>query len=77
MSKPYIITINTVNEVLFFFQLPMLLRLYGPTLISNWKKSKRPSLFAQRELQLNVKPRNSSSSNLQPSPPVMTIHFRL
>ncbi|MCU5181445.1 hypothetical protein OCE16_24190 [Bacillus toyonensis] len=47
------------------------------TLLSNWKKSKSSSPFTQCELQLNVKSRNNCSFNLQPSPPVMTIHFQL
>lgn len=50
---------------------------FAPTILSNWKKSKSPSPFTQRKLQLNVESRNNCSSNLQPSPPVMTIHFHL
>ncbi|WP_217809913.1 hypothetical protein [Bacillus thuringiensis] len=50
---------------------------FAPTILSNWKKSKSPSPSTQRELQLNVKTRNNCSYNLQPPPPVMTIHFQL
>ncbi|MCU5089570.1 hypothetical protein OCD93_09855 [Bacillus toyonensis] len=53
----------------------MLFTFIYPIILSNWKKSKSTSPFTQRELQLNVKTRNNCSSNLQPSPPVMTIHL--